>query len=216
MNIQEVYNKYKIMPSLQMHMYRVTGVAKLICDNSKVRLDTDSVVAACLLHDMGNILKFNLDLFPQFLEPEGLDYWQKVKEEFRKKYGDDEHEATYQIAKELQVDKRTLKLVHGFGFGKAEEVYGSDDTEQKICNYADMRVTPHGVTSLSERLTDGEKRFQLNKPQVATYQNKFEELSEYIKLIEEQIFLCIRIAPEEVIEEKVQLIISHLKGIVIS
>jgi len=62
------------MPSLQLHMFRVAGVASVICENFKQPelINQDDIVSACLLHDMGNIIKFNLSLFPQFLEPEGL------------------------------------------------------------------------------------------------------------------------------------------------
>src|SRR3989344_7719535 len=100
-----------IMPSLQLHMFRVTSVAQIICESlgenvilvSEAHPESGSwtsqddaknnILSACLLHDMGNILKFNLDLFPEFLQPEGKEYWQKVKDSFEKKYGKDEHEA---------------------------------------------------------------------------------------------------------------------------
>jgi len=33
MKIQQIYDKYQIMPNLQEHMLRVAGVASIICDN---------------------------------------------------------------------------------------------------------------------------------------------------------------------------------------
>ena len=59
MNIQEIYTKYKIMPSLQLHQYRVAGVAMYLCERVKMKIDTDNIIAACLLHDMGNIIKIH-------------------------------------------------------------------------------------------------------------------------------------------------------------
>ena len=48
------------MPNLAMHQLRVAGVAMQICESLDTNIDTNSVVKACLLHDMGNIIKFNL------------------------------------------------------------------------------------------------------------------------------------------------------------
>ena len=82
MKISEIYRKYRIPPQLQLHQLRVASIAKYICDNLKVPVDIEEVVSADLLHDMGNIIKFDLSLFPEYLEPEGLEYWQGVKNDF--------------------------------------------------------------------------------------------------------------------------------------
>ena len=71
MTILEIYEKYKIMPQLRTHMLRVAAVGKIVCDavNEKVKqnrgefVNTKNVVTACLLHDMGNIIKFDLNYF---------------------------------------------------------------------------------------------------------------------------------------------------------
>ena len=73
--IQEIYTHYQIMPVLQQHMLRVAGVTDLICQLAGDKVDSHNVVIAALLHDSGNIIKFDLQRFPHFLEPEGLDYW---------------------------------------------------------------------------------------------------------------------------------------------
>src|SRR3989344_2472976 len=102
MKITEIYEKYKIPPNLQLHQLRVAGVASIICDNFDKPLDKGSIITTCLLHDMGNILKFNFDIFPEeFYGKQGRAYWEKVKQEFKEKYGEDEHKATHAIAEEL-------------------------------------------------------------------------------------------------------------------
>src|SRR3989344_1397907 len=121
MKIIEIYKKYKIPPNLQEHQLRVAAVALTICDNFNSEIDKDSVIKAALLHDMGNIIKFDLSKFPEFLEPEGIEYWKRVKEEFRKKYGEDEHNATYEIAKEIGVNKFAFEIIQGYGFSKYEQ-----------------------------------------------------------------------------------------------
>lgn len=126
-------------------------------------MDTDSVVMAALLHDMGNIIKFDLKMFPEFLKPEGYDYWKTVQDEYFVKYGKDEHEATYAIAKEIDVSNRVFELILVVGFAKAEDNFCHDDLEKKICAYSDHRVSPFGILSLDERMVEGHKRYGYNK-----------------------------------------------------
>ena len=113
-----IYNEYKIMPNLQMHQLRVASVASLLCD-SIGGLDKESVITACLFHDMGNIVKFYLPYFPQLLEPEGLAYWQNIKDEYIKKYGSDEHKVTEIIAREIKMPEKAYSYLSGIGFSKA-------------------------------------------------------------------------------------------------
>ena len=81
---REVYSEYKIMPTLQLHQLRVAAVARLVCDHLTHPINTRDVILACLFHDMGNIIKSNLNHFPEFCEPEGTAYWEKVKAELDK------------------------------------------------------------------------------------------------------------------------------------
>ena len=148
------------MPQLAMHQLRVAAVAQQICAHIKESVNADLVIAACLLHDMGNILKFDLSQFPEFLQPEGAEYWQKVKDDYAQKYQTtDDHAATLAIVQEIGAPKRVGELVGIVGF-----VYGSanaetSDYDRKICAYADMRVGPHGILSLEERLMESAKRY---------------------------------------------------------
>ena len=144
-NISEIYKKYKIMPSLQLHQLRVAAVAKLVGENMNVEINLDGLIKACLLHDMGNIIKFKLDLFPEFLKPEGLSYWEDVKQEFVYKYGNDEHTATYKIAEEIGLNSREMEILKSIGFSKAIENLEHDDYTRKIACYSDHRVSPNGI-----------------------------------------------------------------------
>src|SRR3989338_7998938 len=119
---REIYAAYTIMPSLQMHQLRVAAVGKLICEHFNKPVNKKDVVLACLFHDMGNILKFELAMFPEFTEPEGVDYWESVKDKYRKKYGDDEHSATQEIMREIGLPKGIIDLMEGIGFSKVSEV----------------------------------------------------------------------------------------------
>lgn len=212
MKITEIYSQYKIMPSLQLHMLRVSSVASIISDHMEMSVQKEDVLTACLLHDMGNILKFNLDLFPDFLQPEGKDYWQKVKDSFESKYGADEHEATIQIAKEIGVEVRIVDLIDAFRFSEADENASSNDIERMICTYSDMRVEPRKVVSLDERLTDGKKRFKLNKKHIVEDADFFNAMAQSLKKMEKAIFNATDITPEDITEEKVNLHIEKLRA----
>ncbi len=164
MTIADVYAKYQIMPSLQLHMLRVAGVAEWIVErlgaSHPIWPDRENIVKTCLLHDLGNIAKFDLEYFPEFLQPEGLAYWQKVKAATVAKYGSNAHQATVKMVGELAVESRIVELIDAVSFDRAQTNYLGTDFAAKICAYADMRVAPEGVTSLEERLADGFKRYE--------------------------------------------------------
>ena len=197
------------MPNLRLHMYRVAGVASVICDNISENIDRESIIAACLLHDMGNIIKFKLDLFPTFLEHEGRDYWQTVQNEYFKKYGKDEHVATLDIAREIGVNHKVMHLLKNIGFTRAKENYESPDFDGKIAAYSDMRVEPHGVVSLEHRFRDGRKRTRIHKPN-SHDESLFEEMSIYLRKIEKQIFEKTSIKADDIIDVKISDYVTKL------
>jgi hypothetical protein len=156
MTVGEIYRHYQLMPNLQQHMFRVAAVAEVIGrELLKAKLsdaalsftdqDLQDVLAALLLHDLGNMAKFKLDYFPEFVLPEGLAYWQAEQEQFWAKYGKNAHQATLQMLDELGVSSRVKELVDSVSFNKAKKNLDSPDYARKLCAYADMRVGPHGV-----------------------------------------------------------------------
>lgn len=211
-NIIKIYNDFKIPPNLQLHQLRVAAVANLISDNMNIKVDTKEIISADLLHDMGNIIKFNFELFPEFLEPEGKDYWQSVKDEFIQKYGDDEHIATHIIAKELCISDRAFQILFAIGFSKSPQNASHSDFSIKIATYADNRVTPHGISSMEERIDDGRKRFKAQKNRKEEEKNNFEIYSEAMKDIENQIFKNCRIKKEGITNDAVLPYIENLKN----
>jgi len=214
--ISEIYEEYKIIPSLQEHMLRVAAVASLICDNFTEPLPKEEIITACLFHDMGNIIKFRMDIMPQFFEPEGIEYWQKVQEEFRGKYGENEHKATVQIMRELGSRDEVIKVVEGINFLLFCNHRDSDDFSVKIVVCADGRVDPHGIVSYEERMEEGRKRYQNHKSTFgAVDENKRQELVACGKDIEKQIFAKCKIRPEDITNESVAPIITGLRNFVI-
>ena len=196
--IQDIYDQYDIMPNLREHMFRVAAVADIIIDHIAQPVNREEIITALLLHDMGNIIKFDLSYFPEFLEPQGLEYWQNVQQQFKDKYGDNEHEGHVAIAKELGVSDRIANLVRGVGFSYMCDSAQGLDWERKICSYVDQRVSPHGTAPLMDRLKEGGIRYGV------TPDNERWDLVACAQELEQQIFEQCDIDPEDINDEAIR------------
>ena len=210
--ISEIYEEYKIMPNLQLHMLRVASVASQICDGMDIQVDKERIIKACLFHDMGNIIKSNLDHFPQWNEPKGKEYWQQVKDEYIAKYGTNEHKATLQIMKELGIAENVIELVDNVGHYLFCDQLQSDDFNKKITNYADVRPGLYGVIPYDERMKDVYVRYKNSPIFVEEKHNRSVMCG---KEIERQIFLECKIKPEDITDESVAPIMEELKNFVV-
>ncbi len=201
----EWYRAFRIMPSLAAHQRRVAAVACAVIDaggsgtpaGEDLRRNRREIVSACLLHDMGNILKFDLSYFPEFLEPEGSAYWESVKAEFSARYGDDEHGATLAIAREIGVSERTFGYIDAVGFRMAAGTLAGRDPGKMLCCYADMRVAPLGIVSLGERFDEGTKRYAGRSRRDADPEYAERQVSA-IREMESLIFVDASISPSDI------------------
>ncbi|MBU0576789.1 HD domain-containing protein [Patescibacteria group bacterium] len=215
MKISDLYQDYNILPELQLHMRRVAGVAAQICDGfTGPPVNKSLIISACLLHDMGNIIKFDLTKYTQYLKPKGLVYWQNIQNRYLKKYGSNEHLATLMILDELAVSPQVHEYVAAINLTYARENYLNSDFGKKICEYADNRVSPQGVTSQKTRLYDLAARYRTNHHDDLEYE-PWEKLYQYCQQIEQQIFVHCDISPDEITNESVSDTIDSLKNFVI-
>lgn len=226
MNILEIYKKYQIMPQLAEHQLRVAAVAELVCasfDRGTTRnlsrndletiIDRNSIVAACLLHDMGNILKFDFSKTKSVLNLEiDVEFWEKVKEEYRQKYGADEHQAALNIAKDIGVTPRVIKLIDCIGFDTGQTNAETKDFSKKICAYSDMRVGPMGIIGLEDRLADLRVRYDNKFHMMGGSEEKRTEFENCLREIERQIFEHCNIKPEDITEVAIAGIKEKLKA----
>lgn len=208
-NIVEIYKDYRIMPNLVMHQMRVAAVAMQIIESLDMEVDKESVIRACLLHDMGNIIKFQLDFFPEWNKPDILVYWQEVKDEYILKYGSNEHKASLLIADELGASVKIKDLVYCVDSASVETTANNDDFNRKICLYADGRVSPLGVVSINERSLEAKNRYK-------DHPNKFDEerrlhFNKNLYSIEKQIFYHTSIRPEDINDESIKDYLEKLK-----
>lgn len=194
----QAYSQYPIPQSLRVHQLRVAAVAQQIIDAQDTPSPEASVImSACLLHDMGNLIKFKLDQLPALLEPEGVAYWADQQASMRAGFGSEEHEATYAIARELGVSLRTQELLHAVGFSQSIANVGRGFAEQLVC-YADQRVSPQGITSLEIRLAEGSARYAGRTDRTLVSDAEYTARVAALQEIERQLFEHCSISPDAI------------------
>jgi hypothetical protein len=210
--ITEIYEEYKIFPGLQDHMFRVAAVASIICDSVDFKIDKEKLVTACLLHDMGNIVKVNVRAIPGFFKDEELAYWEGIKDEFVNKYGSNDHSAGEKILKELGIREEIVSLAENNQFNLWCKHKEGNDWYAKLLIYSDGRVNPHGVVSYEDRMEDARIRYQ--------GRDGFEEENRQVLVqcgrdVEKEIFSHCKIKPEDITDEAVAPIISELRNFMV-
>jgi predicted HD phosphohydrolase len=169
MKTSEIYEKYQIPDNLAKHMYRVAAVGRVVADYLKenIDLDKDLITTVLLLHDMGNIIKYDFKKTPKIYWGEGVSIneeimkkWRKIQADFIAKYGGSEKVATFQIARELGISEKATYILENIGSSKVHLVLDGDDWYLKVCSYADFRVAPYGVESVVKRWDDIISRYE--------------------------------------------------------
>ena len=210
MKVSEVYKKFGIPPNLQEHMLRVYEVVCFIEKHWKGDdVDWKLVKKIALLHDMGNIIKFNLDKHPEFLgsEKSNIEHWKKVQREMIQKYGSDEEEATKMMLEEVGIDTNAMQIIQNKAFGNSVGVRNSTNWHLKILYYSDLRTLPFGVGTIEERLSDVRGRM----PKY-TSRPDFEDLVSACREIEDQIQKALDIQVSEINNSVIKLDKSILKN----
>jgi hypothetical protein len=210
MQIQEVYEKYSAPPSLQLHMLRVTAVAKIVSDSFTEPVNQHNLLAVCLLHDIANIIKFNFSILPELFEPEGVEHWRNIQQQFITKYGTDERQATKEIMQELNVSQEIISIFENLGYKRSTFIHRPGNLEIKIGEYADMRVDPHGIVSIHQRLADGRKRY--GGPNSKYTQEEFDKFEYFVTELEVELFTHCTLTPESITNEVVEPLIEKLRS----
>lgn len=210
MNIIEIYKKYHLPENLQMHMLRVAACSNIIIDNwNGQKIDKESIIRVCLLHDMGNIVKIPEDFSKdeEFLQ---------IRKMYFDKYGTNDHEINLEIGKREGLTEKEIIILDGKRSRKNEETLKSNSYERKICAYCDQRVAPDGVVSIKDRLEDAKMRYK-NKPlSVWSNEEKANHLIECSLGIEKQIMEHCKLKPEEINDNSIKQYIEILKNYKIS
>lgn len=165
MTIHDLYAKYQIMPQLSLHMRRVASVGAQILDGWTGSIDRDLMIKTLLLHDMGNIVKFDLSNEGQKNQkscaPGELEQWRAIQQDYWARYGYDAHDATIKILGEMSNTERVVEILiqeHEIYNHNPREILQSSPYAQ-ILLYCDARVTPSGVVPLPMRIDDLVRRY---------------------------------------------------------
>lgn len=214
-NIMSIYQVYALPINLQQHMLRVAAVAKWILDRWKGEsLNDREIVETLLLHDIGNLVKVTEDkfesLFPDTYVMESFQYWRNIRNSIITRYGKTDTEATYNIVKEIKVSDTVMNMIEKKQFVNNADTYHSHDYAIKICAYADQRVSPNGVLSLENRLNEAVVRYRGVEGASINSANR-DELVEYAKEIEKQIFEYVDGQPEDITDVSIESYIDELK-----
>lgn len=160
MKVSKVYKKYEVPPNLQQHMIRVASVGAWITDHWNTHdLNKEPIVQALLLHDMGNIIKFDFSLTHLLGEGQDVNHWKEVQQRFKETYGD-EHAATLQIAKEVGLNAQAFEYLQAVGSSRLKDAVHINDSNKKICCYSDFRVDPFGIVTVNKRFDDIVARYR--------------------------------------------------------
>src|SRR3989344_8830170 len=99
MNIRQIYSaeEFPTTKAQQYHMLMVEGVLAQIEPRwTGVNVDFAEIRLAALLHDLGNVVKFNLDDHPYLLGEEIVDLknWRKIQRRMQADFGHSDIRAT--------------------------------------------------------------------------------------------------------------------------
>jgi predicted HD phosphohydrolase len=129
-------------------------------------IDKDTLIKCALVHDLGNLVKFNFEINPEFWgsEKSNTDYWRTKQKEMVAKYGATDNEATSKILKEMRFPKDLIELIYSKRFANSVHTLESDNLILKILHYSDLRTLPLKIGTLEDRFDDIRGRMpQYNK-----------------------------------------------------
>lgn len=192
------------MPQLAEHQLRVGAVGQIVAENWRGGCDELLATKLCLLHDMGNIVKFDLSDEAQrvsmFGKIDNLPHWQEVQKKYLDQYGSDAHAATNGILREMGEDKIVPMIDEEVRLYLAEadsQELDKADVPTVIMMYGDFRVIPQGVVSYQDRVEDLRVRYGGGKsPTWLAWTAKFEQW------IQERIAVDLDSITEEVVRPR--------------
>lgn len=188
-NISHIYKTYNIPPSLQQHMLLVAGIGNIIAKEIP-SCDIELVTALCMIHDMGNIVKFNVesDLSKKLSKQDNIsiEKIKKIQTNIKTKFGNEHHSATENIVQDFTNNKKIITLLKQLDFKNATHIAKQECIELQIALYADYRIGPFGLVSLQERFNDLHKRYH-NRPEHKLNEQEVKQLQNAYSIIEKEL-----------------------------
>jgi hypothetical protein len=169
-SIADVYQHYHLPQNLQQHMLLTAAVGVLAVDHwqdSESQPNRELMITALLTHDMGNVIKFDLSNSlgsRLFQENQSRQYWQQLQQAFIDRYGKHADQANIKIMQELNLPQEAVALMQHHDFDNLSKVLVSDNWAEKIVFYGDLRLTPSGLASITNRIYDLKDRYRAVDP----------------------------------------------------
>lgn len=169
MKVTKLFSRYKVLPNIQSHLLNTASFAYILISNWKGnKIKNNLILESCLVHDIANIIKADLDKNDKILKEEidNIEYWRKVKIEYTNKYGREADRATQLIVKEIGLSPLVNKIIQQSRFLNTTNIINSNNWELKVVTYSDFRIGPYGIVSLKERFREVKKRYKNKKKNV--------------------------------------------------
>lgn len=113
-------------------------------------VNKELLIQSALLHDLGNLVKFQRPFLGEM--GERAEYWQKVQDEQRARYGQDAKQATLQMIEELGLGDTVGAVLRDM-----EVLFAGGNTvmvEAQLVECSDLIVTPEGIVGYARRKQD--------------------------------------------------------------
>ena len=202
MTIQDIYTTYHIPKHLQDHMLQVAAISSYIWTHrtSDTPLDLKRTITAWLIHDLGNLVKFDFDTMPNIFQDD-IDIYRDLQKKWHDIYGTDDIQATLAIAKEIWIPSKTMSMIMD-----TDEYDGIEDL---LFHYSDRRVWPYGVLSIEQRMQNLRQRY----PNKLRLQDGTRQANLALRKHEEQLlFTHCSLEPDDINDESISTILEELRS----
>lgn len=189
-----LFKQYHTPANIIRHSLAVNKVANYLADSFKqagVDINDALVDRASLLHDLLRVCDIKDNLYT-FNDPQDLtDANKKIWQEQREKYKNQHHaEITANLFKQQYPEMAEVIRKHRLSAVLKNQLVS---WEEKIVYYADKRVNHDQFVSIEERMSEGRKRWKINKSQ-----DYSEQIIKAMEELEKEIFQLINKQPDEI------------------
>ncbi len=188
---EQIFERYRLPQLLQTHLWRTASLMELLLNHwHGPELDKELLIETMLLHDLGNLVKFDLtDTTPIMLLSETeLPMYRALQAKWHQKYGKVVDAVTVSFIKELRLANGPTmsQIILAHTDGTQATTVAQNDWSQKLCDYTDFRIAPHGLVTLQQRFDDLSKRYAARESGWKTPEKVAEKLS-FFTTIETQL-----------------------------
>ncbi len=161
---KQVFARFPLPINLREHLVRVAAVADTICKHwTGPPLNRDLVVAACLLHDIGNIMKMDFTS-PWQRELMKDDYdqipqYQAFQDRARAHYGNSPDDVRAGLLKQAAIEPEVQTFIAASEGVFMPRMQAENEYAAMVYLYANNRVLPMRVGTLGERIADAKERY---------------------------------------------------------